>query len=37
VIERLPLTEADRALRTAVKRVIGFRDATPDPSTSSDG
>jgi len=26
-IERLPLTAADRTVRTAVKRVIGFRDA----------
>lgn len=26
-LERLPLTAADRLLRTAVKRVIGFRDA----------
>lgn len=29
IIERLPLTEADRALRGAVKRVIGFRDTVP--------
>ena len=36
VIERLPLTEADRALRTAVKRAIGFRDAAPDPSAAAD-
>ncbi len=27
-IERLPVTRADRALRTGVKRVIGFRDGT---------
>ena len=26
-VERLPLTRADAALRGAVKRVIGFRDA----------
>ena len=25
-VERLPVTRADRALRTGVKRVIGFRD-----------
>jgi len=28
VIERLPLTEIDRGLRTAVKRLIGFQDAS---------
>ena len=27
-IERLPVSRADRALRTGVKRVIGFRDGT---------
>jgi hypothetical protein len=31
-VERLPLTELDRSLRSAVKRVIGFRDA---PTVSS--
>lgn len=31
VTERLPLTEADRLLSTAVKRVIGFRE--PDTTT----
>jgi hypothetical protein len=37
VVERLPLTEADRALRGAVKRVIGFRDtasSTPAPQAA---
>jgi hypothetical protein len=29
LVERLPLTETDRALRGAVKRVIGFRDTAP--------
>ncbi len=33
-IERLPLTAADRALRAAVKRVIGFRDV-PTASKSA--
>jgi hypothetical protein len=33
VIERLPFTELDRAARTAVKRVIGFRE--PEPAESS--
>jgi hypothetical protein len=32
VIERLPLTEADHAARSAVKRLIGFREATLDPA-----
>jgi hypothetical protein len=27
-LERLPLTAVDRAMRSAVKRVIGFRDAS---------
>jgi hypothetical protein len=35
IIERFPLTEADRILRTAVKRAIGFRGPPPlDASTS---
>ncbi|MGZ4648506.1 MAG: GNAT family N-acetyltransferase [Blastococcus sp.] len=33
VVERLPLTETDRLLRTAVKRVIGFREPSA-PGTS---
>jgi hypothetical protein len=43
VVERLPLTEADRLLRTAVKRVIGFQDAgtaapsPPDATTTASG
>jgi Acetyltransferase (GNAT) domain len=37
VIERLPFTEVDRYLRTAVKRVIGFQDASPDPSDGPRG
>ena len=37
VIERLPFTEVDRSLRTAVKRVIGFQDASPDPSDGPRG
>jgi hypothetical protein len=38
VVERLPITEVDRALRTAVKRVIRFQEPGPvreDPSTTT--
>jgi GNAT acetyltransferase-like protein len=34
VLERLPLTEVDRSLREAVKRVIGFRDPGADASSA---
>jgi hypothetical protein len=36
VIERLPLTEIDRSLRGAVKRVVRFQDSTP-PSSEATG
>jgi hypothetical protein len=36
VVERLPLTAADRLARSAVKRVIGFRDTGPDPAARQD-
>ena len=36
VIERLPLTELDRSLRQAVKRVIGFREPA-DPEREGPG
>jgi hypothetical protein len=36
VIERLPLTEIDRTLRTGVKRIIGFREP-PSPPTAGTG
>ena len=36
VIERLPITEADRALRSAVKRVVGFREPGPVQAPSGD-
>jgi hypothetical protein len=34
VVERLPLTEADKALRQAVKRAIGFREP-PEPTDAA--
>jgi hypothetical protein len=36
VVERLPLTEADRLLRTAVKRAIGFREPAGVPPSAPD-
>jgi Acetyltransferase (GNAT) domain len=37
VVERLPLTEIDRALRTGVKRIIGFREPPSPPTAGTTG